>query len=88
MVLDISPDLAHRLEELAEERSSSVEDLIRTWLDGQEAQKPRLTMQDLARNARKAGLKSEKHVDTSARSREILNTEYADYHKRRALAPK
>ncbi len=83
MVLDISPDLAHRLEELAEERSSSVEDLIRTWLDGQEAQKPRLTMQDLARNAREAGLKSEKPVDTSTRSREILNAEFANWIDRR-----
>jgi len=40
-------------------------------------------MAELAENARKAGLASENAVDTAERSREILNTEYADYLKRR-----
>ena len=89
MVIDISPDLAHRLEELAEERSSSVEDLIRSLLERDKPKKQRMTLADLAEIAVSAGLASAEPVDTSERSREILNTEYADYLKRRrAIAPK
>lgn len=36
-----------------------------------------------AQVALKAGMASKEQVDTSARSREILNTEYADYLKKR-----
>ncbi len=78
MVIDIPQDLALRLEELADEQGSSVEELLRNWLDGGVPKKPHLTLQDLARNAREAGLKSEKPVDTSTRSREILNAEFTD----------
>ncbi|MDE2820920.1 MAG: hypothetical protein OXN94_04295 [Chloroflexota bacterium] len=83
MMIDIPQDLALRLEDLAETKGSTVEELLRTWLDGQEAKKPQLTMQDLARNAREAGLKSDKPVDTSERSREILNAEFANWVDRR-----
>ncbi|MCY4072913.1 MAG: hypothetical protein OXG60_16595 [Chloroflexi bacterium] len=83
MIIDIPDDIALRLEELAEAKGSTIEELLRTWLDGQKPKKPQLTMQDLARNARKAGLKSDKPVDTSERSREILNAEFADWIDRR-----
>lgn len=75
MIIDIPQGLALRLGELAEERGSTVEDLLRGLVDRQMANKPQLTLQDLARNAREAGLKSDKPVDTSERSREILENE-------------
>jgi len=37
----------------------------------------------LAQNAKETGLASAQPVDTAARSREIFNTEFADYLKRR-----
>ena len=83
MIIDIPEDIALRLEELAETKGSTIEELLRAWLDGQVPKKPQLTLQDLARNARKAGLKSDKPVDTSERSREILNAEFADWVDRR-----
>ena len=46
-------------------------------------EKRRATTADFARNAKAAGLSSPHPVDTSERSREILNTEFADYLKRR-----
>ena len=82
MIIDIPQDLALRIEELAEEQGSTVEDLLRGLVDRQMVNKPQLTLQDLARNAREAGLKSDKPVDTAERSREILETEYTDYLKR------
>ncbi len=83
MTIDIPQDLALRLEELAHEQGSTVEDFLRNLLDRQVPKKPQLTLQDLARNAREAGLKSDKPVDTSERSREILNAEFADWVDRR-----
>ena len=41
------------------------------------------SLAEMAQNAREAGLASDERVDTAGRSREILNTEYADYLKRR-----
>ena len=83
MIIDIPQDLALRIEELAKEQGSTVEDLLRGLVDRQMANKPQLTLRDLARNAREAGLKSDKPVDTSERSREILNAEFADWVDRR-----
>ena len=43
------------------------------------------SLADMAQNARQAGLASTQPVDTAARSREILNAEYADDLKRRRV---
>ena len=43
------------------------------------------SLADMAQNARQAGLASAQPVDTAARSREILNAEYADDLKRRRV---
>ena len=43
------------------------------------------SLADMAQNARQAGLASAQLVDTAARSREILNAEYADDLKRRRV---
>ena len=40
---------------------------------------------NMAQNARQAGLASAQPADTAARSREILNAEYADNLKRRRV---
>ncbi len=89
MTIDIPEDVALRLEEMAKRNDAEVADLLRDLLERYEYErdakdKRRATGADFARNAKAAGLASPKPVDTSARSREILNTEFADYLKRRA----
>ena len=83
MVLDIPEELSLKLEKAAKERGLSVDDFLQELLDSAAPDKPWATLADLARNAKAAGLASPHPVHTSARSREILNTEYADYIKRR-----
>lgn len=140
MMIDIPQDLARQLEQLADAKGATVETLLRSWLESQSPKEPSLTLQDLARNAKKAGinnanyqecqpsaatdsadrgsarereescnaksdecemqyppgslarfaqlaqragLSTKEPVDTSARSREILNAEFADFVDRR-----
>ena len=75
MIIDIPQDLALRLEELAEEQGSTVEDLLRGLVDQEMPKRQRTTLADLAEIAVSAGLASDKPVDTAERSREILETE-------------
>ncbi len=89
MTIDIPDDIALRLQELAKQNDADVSDLLRDMLeryaderDGN--QKRRATTDDFARNALAAGLSSPHPVDTAERSREILNSEFADYLKRHA----
>ena len=89
MTIDIPDDVALRLEQLAQQEDADIGDLLRDMLeryvDERDAKPKRwATGADFARNAKAAGLASPEPVDTSARSREILNTEFADYLKRRA----
>ena len=84
MTIDIPQDVALRLEELAKRKDADIGDLLRDWLERYEAEhenddKPWATLADLARHAKSAGLSSPKPVNTAGRSREILNTEFADY---------
>ncbi len=87
MIIDVSPDLAKRIANLADEQGSTIEEILeeflRERLDEREPKKRRLTLADLAEIALSAGLSSDKPVDTAARSREILQTEYAEYLQRR-----
>ncbi len=89
MRFDIPADLTKRLGEIAKRDEIDVDDLLRHLLERYEddcavKQKGRATTTDFARNALSAGLSSPHPVDTSERSREILNAEFADYLKRRA----
>ena len=72
MIIDIPQGLALRLGELAEERGSTVEDLLRGLVDQEMPKRQRTTLADLAEIAVSAGLASDKPVDTAERSREIL----------------
>ena len=83
MIIDIPQDLALRLEELAKEQGSTVEDLLRGLVDQEIPKRQRTTLADLAEIAVSAGLASDKPVDTAERSREILNAEFADRVDRR-----
>ena len=88
MTIDIPEDIALQLEEMAKRNDADIGDLPRDMLARYEAeraakQKCWATGADFARNAKAAGLASPEPVDTSERSREILNTEFADYLKRR-----
>lgn len=67
------------LARLAIERGISPEDLSELL----EQEYPPGSMGRLAQVAINAGMASNKKVDTAERSREILNTEYADYLKKR-----
>jgi predicted DNA-binding protein len=84
MVINIPEEVALRLERLAEQQGSTVGDLLRTLLDRYASEMPRGSLAEMAQNAREAGLASDERVETAERSREILNTEYADYLKRRS----
>ena len=89
MTIDIPEDVALRLEALAKEKDADIGDLLRDFLkrytDESDAKESRrATGADFARNALAAGLSSPQPVNTAERSREILNTEFADYLKRRA----
>ncbi|MDE2777873.1 MAG: hypothetical protein OXI77_18250 [Chloroflexota bacterium] len=89
MTIDIPEDVALQLEELAKRNDVEVGELLCDLLERYDEeraakQKRRATGADFARNAKAAGLSSPHPVDTSERSREILNTEFADYLKRRA----
>ncbi len=89
MTIDIPQDIAQRLEALAERQDTDIGALLRDLLERyaeerDSDEKRRATTADFARNALAAGLSSPHPVDTAGRSREILNTEFADYLIRRA----
>lgn len=78
--------IAWQLLDIARRENRSVEavldDLLADYQPDTERPKPG-TFAALAHSAREANIRTEYPVDTSERSREILNTEYADYLKRR-----
>ena len=85
MKIEVSDETGQHLRELAAERNLTIEELIRAMLDRYDVKRKGLTLADLAEIALSAGLSSDKPVDTAARSREILQTEYAEYlHRRRS----
>jgi hypothetical protein len=82
MLINIPEDIAQRLEALAAQKGSSVGDLLALLLNRYAPESSVGTLAEMAQNARDAGLASTEIVDTAERSREILNTEYADYLRR------
>lgn len=89
MTIDIPEDVALRLERLAKQQDADIGDLLRDMIEQYSGQfdvkeKRRATTADFARNAIAAEMASPHPVNTADRSREILNTEFADYLKRRA----
>ena len=82
MDIEVSDEVGLHLKELAEERELTVEELIRAMLDEYDVVRNSITLAELAENAAKARLSTPHPVDTSARSREILNNEFADYIRR------
>jgi hypothetical protein len=78
MHMDIPESVAQRLARLAQERGTTVGEVLESLLNRYEPEVPPGSLAALARNAREAGLSTPGPVDTSARSREILDTEYAD----------
>ena len=88
MTIDIPADIARRLHALAERDNLEIDDLLRDMLErypdnGESDQKQWATLADLARHAKLMNMASPEVVDTAERSREILETEYADYLKSR-----
>ena len=85
MAIDIPQDISLRLQEIAQRQDMDVGDLLRDMIkrygnerdNGDSGQYA--TWGDLLESARTAGLSTPEPVDTASRSREILNTEYADY---------
>ncbi len=88
MTIDIPEDVALRLEQLAQQRDTDLGDLLRDMIERYAKErttdeKPWATLADLARHAKQMNMASPEPVNTAQRSREILNTEYADYLKSR-----
>ncbi len=86
----VIPDgkLTKRLRELAQRENRPVEAVLESMLEkygepnSNEAPPGSLAL--LAQKALEADIRSDKPVDTAARSREILHNEYADYLKKAA----
>ena len=83
MKIEVSDEVGLHLKQLAEERKLTIDELIEAMLDRYDVVRNSATLADLAANAAKASLATPHPVDTSERSREILQTEYADYLRRR-----
>ena len=83
MALELPAELEKRLEEAAEERGLSVCGFLEEMLAKHPPKRKWATLADLVRNAKEANLATAQPVNTVERSREILNTEYADYLKSR-----
>ena len=89
MTIDIPEDIALRLKALAEQNNADISDLLRDMLSRYEAEfetgdKRWATLADMAHHAKELNMASPEPADAAGRSREILNTEYADYlHERR-----
>ena len=82
MLINISDDIAERLKTIAEAQNKTIEDILDMLLQQYQPIQSTFTMADLARNALAANIASSEVVDTADNSREILNTEFADYLKR------
>ena len=82
MDIEIPDELTQQLEQLAERHDVEVAVLLEQLVKRYKPEKKWATLADLARNASEAGMASPKPVNTAG-SREILNTEYADYLKSR-----
>ena len=83
MNIEIPEDVAQRLEQLAEQQDADMSDLLRDMIERYAADKQWATLADMARHAKELNMASPEPVNTAERSREILNTEYADYLKSR-----
>ena len=84
MTIDIPADIAQRLEQLAKQQDADISDLLRDMIERYAKgcttdEKQWATLADLARHAKELNMASPGPVDTAARSREILHTEYPDY---------
>ena len=84
MTIDIPEDIALRLKELSKQNDAEVADLLRDLLEryaneSETDDKQWATLADMARHAKELNMASPEPVDTAGRSREILNTEFADY---------
>ena len=83
-------DIALRLREIARRENRSIEDVLASLLEtyanfesevDKSEPKPG-TFAALAASARRANIRSDKPVDTAARSRQILRDEFPDYIRR------
>lgn len=80
MNIEVSDEIGLHLKQFADERNLTIEELIRAMLDRYDVKKRKgVTLAEFAKMAKEARLRSTEPLDTAERSREILNTEYADY---------
>ena len=78
MMIEVPDEVGKRLQEMAEWRGCTVGELLRPWAEPEPEQRY-ATLADMLRSADEAKLGRGKQTDTSSRSRDILNAEYADY---------
>ena len=86
--IELPEDVAVELQDLAVRQNTEIGDILRDLLDRRRDEpdnggKRWATLADLARHAKLMNMASPQPVDTADRSREILNTEFADYLKGR-----
>ena len=87
MNIDIPKQLAEKLQAIAKRQNSTPEAVLTQLLTEYEsrADESAGSFAALAKSAMSAGIHGNKPVDTAARSREILNSEYSDYLKHQYL---
>lgn len=84
MNIEVSDENGLQLEQLAKERNLTIDELISAMLERYDVKRRKsVTLADMAANAVKANLATPHPVNTSERSREILQTEFAEYLNRR-----
>ena len=85
MKIEVSDEVALGLQRVAQRRGFTVSELLETLLVELDGEQPFATLADMANDAEKTGLAAPQPVNTAERSREILQTEYADHLKRRRM---
>ena len=83
MTIDIPEEITQQLEQLAAQHDVEVLVLLEQLVKRYTPEQKWATLADLARHAKEFNMASPEPVDTAGRSREILNTEYADHLKSR-----
>ncbi len=87
MNIEVSDEVGLHLQQLAEERKLTVEELLRAMLDEYDVVRNSKTLAEFAENAARAKLSSPEPDCTADNSRDILETEYAKHLLKRGYSP-
>lgn len=88
MKIEISDEVGLQLEQFAEERNLTIDELICAMLERYDVKRCKgVTLADLAANAAEANLATAETDENAENGRDILNSEYAKYLIERGYSP-